>query len=63
MVVLNNQQMLQQVKLGQAFIPVQPYRNLFPVEEALFRGTIFADLYSPYQRPNPKHTRGGRRYG
>ena len=54
--------MMQQVKLGQAFIPYQPYRNLFPVEEAIFKGTIFADLYRPYKRQN-KHKPGGKLYG
>lgn len=37
-----------QVKLAQAYIPYQTYANLFPVTEALFRGTIFQDLYQPY---------------
>jgi len=36
------------VKLAQAYIPYQKYGNLLPIEEALSKGTIFADLYDPY---------------
>jgi len=36
------------IRLAEAFVPYQRYLNLYPVEEALFKGTIFADLYRPY---------------
>ncbi len=39
--------------LGQAYIPFQHYGNLFNVNEALYRGTIFRDLYRPYKSPYP----------
>jgi uncharacterized protein (UPF0371 family) len=38
-----------QIRYAEAYIPYQKYMNLYPVEEALFRGTIFADLYRPYE--------------
>lgn len=36
------------IKLAEAYIPYQQYKNLYPVEEALLKGTIFVDLYRPY---------------
>lgn len=36
------------MKYACAFILPQAYENLFLVKEALFRGTIFKDLYKPY---------------
>ncbi|MFR1709790.1 MAG: spore coat associated protein CotJA [Clostridium sp.] len=38
-----------------AFILPQTYENLFLVKDALFRGTIFKDLYKPYDEK--KHSR------
>ncbi len=38
-----------EIKLGQAYIPYQQYKNLFNVNEALYKGTIFKDLYRPYK--------------
>ncbi|SKC87776.1 spore coat associated protein CotJA [Maledivibacter halophilus] len=35
-------------QLARPYIVSQPYTNLFSLEEALKRGTIFADLYKPY---------------
>lgn len=35
-------------KLGQAYVPNQPYCNLISLKKALRMGTIFADLYDPY---------------
>ncbi|MDF2698832.1 MAG: hypothetical protein K0Q49_388 [Haloplasmataceae bacterium] len=35
------------VILAQAYVPYQQYKNLFPIEEALYKGTIFSDLYQP----------------
>lgn len=33
---------------AKAFIALQPYENLFNIEDAFAAGTIFKDLYSPY---------------
>ncbi|NLG81467.1 MAG: spore coat associated protein CotJA [Bacilli bacterium] len=35
-------------KLAQATIPFQIYREFFPVNESLYRGTMFRELYRPY---------------
>ncbi|WP_243447847.1 spore coat associated protein CotJA [Clostridium tetani] len=35
-------------KLTRAYIPHQPYGKLFPLNEALKKGTLFANLYIPY---------------
>jgi hypothetical protein len=40
-------------KLAQAYIPIQMYRNLFNVNEALYHGTIFRELFQPYKPPHP----------
>ncbi|MEL7565619.1 MAG: spore coat associated protein CotJA [Dehalobacterium sp.] len=37
------------VKLAQAWVPDQPYECLFPLDEALEKGTIFPSLYQPYK--------------
>lgn len=39
-------------KLGQAYVPDQPYCNLISLKKALHMGTIFADLYDPYYDKN-----------
>ena len=36
------------MKYACAFILPQTYENLFSVKDALSRGTIFKDLYRPY---------------
>jgi len=41
------------LKLAQAYVPYQQYKNLFNVNEALYKGTIFKDLYQPYKPPYP----------
>lgn len=33
---------------AKAFVAIQPYENLFNIEDAFDAGTIFKDLYSPY---------------
>ena len=33
---------------ARAFIKIQPYENLFDIENAFAAGTVFKDLYSPY---------------
>ncbi|SJZ30495.1 spore coat associated protein CotJA [Selenihalanaerobacter shriftii] len=37
-------------RLAQAYVPYQMYDEIFYPEEALERGTLFPDLYFPYQR-------------
>lgn len=34
---------------ARAYIKPQPYENLFSVEEAFTKGTIFKSLYMPYK--------------
>lgn len=41
------------LKLAQAYVPYQEYRNLYNVNEALYKGTIFKDLYRAYKSPYP----------
>jgi len=36
-------------KLAQAWVLDQPYESLFPLDEALEKGTIFPCLYQPYK--------------
>lgn len=33
---------------GKAYVNLQPYENLFDVDDAFKAGTLFKDLYSPY---------------
>lgn len=33
-----------------AYILLQKYENLYSINEALCRGTLFADLYRPYKK-------------
>lgn len=35
-------------ELARPYIMSQPYTNLYSLQEALKRGTLFADLYKPY---------------
>ena len=35
--------------LAIAYVPAQPFGNLYPAEKALLRGTLFADLDKPYE--------------
>jgi hypothetical protein len=37
------------MRLAQAWVPDQPYERLFPLDEALEKGTIFPGLYQPYK--------------
>jgi hypothetical protein len=37
--------------LAHAYVLDQPYRNFFPLEEALKKGTIFKSLYGVYKPP------------
>lgn len=36
------------LKYAQAYIKPQKYENLFSCKEGFFKGTIFKDLYQPY---------------
>ena len=40
---------------AKAFIILQEYENLFKPETALLIGTIFKDLYRPYDKRNKKY--------
>lgn len=35
-------------QLARPYIINQPFTSIYPLEEALKRGTIFPDLYKPY---------------
>lgn len=35
-------------QLARPYFVIQTYTNIYPLEEALRRGTIFPDLYQPY---------------
>jgi hypothetical protein len=43
-----NHQCMMKHKLARAYIPDQPYTGLFPLSEALRKGTIFPNLYIPF---------------
>ena len=38
------------LKLAQAYIPMQRFDGVFAPEEALRKGTLFPSLYQPYRR-------------
>jgi len=38
------------LQLARAYVPYQPYIGLYPLGEALIKGTIFPNLYIPYSR-------------
>lgn len=44
-----NQQM-QELPLAQAFVIYQPYVGIVSPEEGLKRGSMFPNLYDPYQK-------------
>ena len=35
--------------LGYAYVPIQRWRMLYPADEALSHGTLFEELYKPYE--------------
>jgi len=37
-----------QKRLARAYVPIQQYGRIFSPEEALMKGTLFPDLWSPY---------------
>lgn len=44
---------LNNLVLGQAYVPYQQYRDLFDINEVLYRGTMFKELYKPYIKMKP----------
>lgn len=40
--------------LAKAYIPLQSYDNLFSIEEAFNKGTLFQCLYRPYKKGHGK---------
>lgn len=44
------------VRLAAAYIPYETLCVLFAPEEALMRGTIFPELYSPYDKEEKKYS-------
>jgi hypothetical protein len=36
------------IKFARAYIPRQPYIGMFPLNQALKKGTLFPNLYVPY---------------
>lgn len=40
---------MERLPLAQAYIPYQEYECLYPLDEALEKGTIFPSLYRPYK--------------
>ena len=42
------------LKLATAYVPPQPYTKQFSPEEALKKGTLWPELYTPYPPPNPR---------
>ena len=37
-------------RLTRAYIPHQPFGKLFPINEALKKGTLFCNLFVPYPK-------------
>ena len=40
------------LKYAQAYIIPQKFENLYSLKDALYKGTIFKDLYRPYNEDN-----------
>lgn len=36
------------IRLARAYVPRQPFTGMFPLNEALKKGTLFPNLYIPY---------------
>ena len=45
------------LEYARAYILPQKYRNLYSVNEGLWKGTIFEDLYRPYKKSNDSEVR------
>lgn len=44
-------------QLARPYIINQPFTTIYPLEEALKRGTIFPDLYKPYVSAEKKEVK------
>lgn len=59
----------EEMELARVYIKIQPYTNVWSPMEGLQKGTIFRDLYRPYEprraavRETPSLRRGGRMFG
>lgn len=40
----------ERLQYARAYIVLQKYENLYSMSEALYKGTLFADLYRPYKK-------------
>ncbi|WP_294379192.1 spore coat associated protein CotJA [uncultured Clostridium sp.] len=49
-------------KYARAYILPQKYENLFSCKEGFCRGTIFKDLYNPYDEKKEINARGDIKY-
>jgi hypothetical protein len=45
---------IRDVKLARAYVPFQRLCNTYPAVEALCKGTLFPELFSPYVAPSKK---------
>lgn len=45
----NNKYMTPSLKLAQAYMPFQVMNKVFSPKEALCKGTLFPELYMPYE--------------
>lgn len=43
------------LEYARVYIIPQEYKNLYPICDALYMGTIFEDLYRPYKKDNKKY--------
>lgn len=39
------------MELARAYVPDQPYVGIFPVEEAIYKGTVFPNLHAAFPPP------------
>ena len=46
-------------ELARAYIPFQQMGNIFPLKEGLIKGTIFPELYRPYEKGPWANKEGG----
>lgn len=37
------------MQLARAYVPAQPYGKLFPLDKALHKGTLFVNLWIPFE--------------
>lgn len=45
---------IRNVRLAAAYVPYQKYCTIFPPIQSLKAGTIFPELFSPYEKKNKK---------